>query len=250
VCFVDWLARTTPSTNAHSGVRHGQIDKTVNECMYCPNHAYTVRKNAPSPFINVGNPCGAKLAQAQARANRTGDARWPVRSWTMCIVSTDADVELRKCLKHPLQGPAPPPTHTQRAYEALKDATHALTRRSPNPLRVLHHDDIIEVVRRMLRRGGVPSTKEPRLTVLHIQGPSSARPPAGARGDLPFSLEGDQWIGDVSIIDDIHPGVATYRAAAAQTDGGAAAHRDADKIFSSRRPNTGGMDRAATTSCP
>jgi hypothetical protein len=102
------------------------------------------------------------------------------------------------------------------------DAKHALTCRSPNALRVLRHDDIVDVVRRMLRRGGVPSTKEPRLPVFQLQGPSSARPPAGARGDLLFSLEGEQWVGDVSII---HPGAATYRAAAAQTDGSSAARR-------------------------
>jgi hypothetical protein len=103
------------------------------------------------------------------------------------------------------------------------DAEHALTCHSPNALRVLRHDDIMDVVRHMLRRVGVLSTKEPKLPVLHLQGPSSARPPAGARGDLLFSLEGKQWIGDVSIV---LPGAATYFAAAAQTDGGAAAHRD------------------------
>jgi hypothetical protein len=71
-----------------------------------------------------------------------------------------------------------------------------------------------------LRRGGVPWTKEPRIPVLHIQGPSLSRPPAGAGGNLLFSLVGEKWIGDVSIT---HPGAATYRAAAAQTDGSAAA---------------------------
>jgi hypothetical protein len=106
------------------------------------------------------------------------------------------------------------------------DADHVLKCRSPNALRVLRHDDIVDVVRRMLRRGGVPWTKEPRLPVLHSQGPSSARPPAGARANLLFSLEGEQWVGDVSII---HPGAATYRAATAQTDGGAAARRGVEK---------------------
>jgi hypothetical protein len=116
------------------------------------------------------------------------------------------------------------------------DAEHALTCRSPNALRVLRHDDIVDVVRSMLRRGGVPSTKEPRLPVLHLQGPSSARPPAGARGNLLFSLEGEQWVGDVSII---HPGAATYRAAAAQTDGSAAARRDVEKTSHYRRYGAG-----------
>jgi hypothetical protein len=111
------------------------------------------------------------------------------------------------------------------------DAQHALTRRSPNALRVLRHDDMVDVLH-MLRRGGVPSTKEPRLPVLHIQGSSSARPPAGARGDLLFSLEGEQWVGGVSIT---QPGAATYRAAAAQTDGSAAARRDMEKTSQYRR---------------
>jgi hypothetical protein len=37
---------------------------------------------------------------------------------------------------------------------------------------------------------------------------------------------GEQWVSDVSII---HPGAATSRAAAAQTDGSAAARRDVEK---------------------
>jgi hypothetical protein len=64
------------------------------------------------------------------------------------------------------------------------DAKQALSCRFPNALRVLRNDDIGDIMRRMLRRGGVPSTKEPRLPVLHIQGPSSARSSEGARKDL------------------------------------------------------------------
>jgi hypothetical protein len=93
-------------------------------------------------------------------------------------------------------------------------------------MHILRHHDIMDVVHCMLRWGGVPSTKEPRLLVLHIQGPSSARPPAEARGALLFSLEGEQWIADVSIL---HSRAATYRDAAAQTDGGAAARRNTEK---------------------
>jgi hypothetical protein len=49
---------------------------------------------------------------------------------------------------------------------------------------------------------------------------------ARACGDLLFSLEGQQCVGDVSVI---HPGASTYCAVAAKTDGGAAARRDAAK---------------------
>jgi hypothetical protein len=72
--------------------------------------------------------------------------------------------------------------------------------------------------------------------VLHLQGPSSARPPAGARCDLLFSLEGEQWVGGVSII---HPRAATYCAAAAQTDGSAAARRDVEKTSQYQRYGAG-----------
>jgi hypothetical protein len=61
--------------------------------------------------------------------------------------------------------------------------------------------------------------------VLHPQ-PAGLRPPTGARGDLLFSLEGQQCVGEVSVI---HPGASTYFAVAAKTDGGAAALRDAAK---------------------
>jgi hypothetical protein len=90
---------------------------------------------------------------------------------------------------------------------------------------MLCHDEIVDGVRRALRRGGIPSTKEPRLAVLHPQ-PAGLRPPTGACGDLLLSLEGQQCMGDVSVI---HPGASTYCAVAAKTDGGAAAQRDADK---------------------
>jgi hypothetical protein len=57
-----------------------------------------------------------------------------------------------------------------------------------------------------------------------------------SRGDLLFSLEGEQWVGDVSII---QPGAATHRAAAAQTDGSAAARRDLEKTSQYRRYGPG-----------
>jgi hypothetical protein len=94
----------------------------------------------------------------------------------------------------------------------------------------------VDVVRRALRSGGLPSTKEPGLAVLHpsAMGP---RPPGGARGHLVVSLEGQQCVGDVSVI---HPGSATYCAAAAKTDGG----------MRTKRPSTAGTEQAATGSCP
>jgi hypothetical protein len=72
------------------------------------------------------------------------------------------------------------------------DAERGLTCRSPHKLHVLHHDEIVDV-RRALRRGGVPSTKDPGLTVLHPQ-PAGLWPPTGARGDLLFSLEEQQCV--------------------------------------------------------
>jgi hypothetical protein len=109
-------------------------------------------------------------------------------------------------------------------------------------LRELRHDDIVGVVRRVLRSGSAALTKEPRLSVLHTKGPSSACPPAGARGGLLFSLEGKQYVSDVSII---QPEAATYRAATAQTDVGAAARHDKDKTSQYR-----GWEQVAIAWCP
>jgi hypothetical protein len=44
--------------------------------------------------------------------------------------------------------------------------------------------------------GGLPSTKEPGLTVLHQQA-TGPRPPTGKHRDLLFSLEGEQCVGDI-----------------------------------------------------
>jgi hypothetical protein len=62
------------------------------------------------------------------------------------------------------------------------------------------------------------------------------RPPASASENLLFSLEGQQCVGDVPVI---HPGSATYCAAASKTDGGAAAWWDADKTSQYRRYGAG-----------
>jgi hypothetical protein len=66
--------------------------------------------------------------------------------------------------------------------------------------------------------------------MLHPQ-PAGLQPPTGARGDLLFSLEGQQCVGGVSVI---HPGASTYCAVAAKTDGGAATRWDADKTALNR----------------
>jgi hypothetical protein len=47
--------------------------------------------------------------------------------------------------------------------------TARCTANSPNALRVLRHDNIVEVVRRALRRRGVASSKEPLLADLHCR---------------------------------------------------------------------------------
>jgi hypothetical protein len=50
---------------------------------------------------------------------------------------------------------------------ASTDSEHAHSCPIPNALRVLRHDNIVEVVRRALCRGGVASSKEPVLEALH-----------------------------------------------------------------------------------
>jgi hypothetical protein len=42
----------------------------------------------------------------------------------------------------------------------------------------MRHDEIVEVVRRALRRGGLPSTKEPGLAILHPSALGGPQPPA------------------------------------------------------------------------
>jgi hypothetical protein len=109
-----------------------------------------------------------------------------------------------------------PLTLLMRRASVLCDCTpKTLSRPScaPHALRVLRHDDIVAVLRRMRRREGVLSTKEPSLPALPTQGPSSARPPAEAGCDLLFFLEGTQCISNVS---NIQPRVSTFRAANTQ----------------------------------
>jgi hypothetical protein len=129
------------------------------------------------------------------------------------------------------------------------DAEHALTCRSPNALRVLRHDDIVDVVRRMLRRGGLPSTKEPRLPVLNLQGPSSARPPPQVldRQREHVATCSSPWRGS--------SGLAT---SPSSTPGPQPTARPQPRLMEAplpavtwrRRLNTGGMERAATILCP
>jgi hypothetical protein len=99
------------------------------------------------------------------------------------------------------------------------NAEHALTCCAPHKLRVLRHDEIVDVVRRALWRGVLPSTKEPGLAVLHPR-PTGPRPPPGARGDLLFSLEGQQCLSDVSVSTLEPPRTARQRRRDAEKGGG------------------------------
>jgi hypothetical protein len=93
---------------------------------------------------------------------------------------------------------------------------------TPNALRVLRRDELVEVVLRAMRRGGVTSSKEQLLAALQ-SGPLTRLPRAKARGDILLVLTNELQVGDLSLI---HPGAARYRRAAAATSGAAAGQKD------------------------
>jgi hypothetical protein len=144
---------------------------------------------------------------------------------------------LRASLRWPGWRPCPPLTHcASRMATSGPPCGNALgspisPSKEPRPLVAFA---VLSSARRTLRtpspalrcgRGEVPWTKEPGLAVLHPR-PAGLRPPTGACRYLLLSLEGQQCVGDVSVI---HPGASTYSAVAAKTDSSAAARRDADK---------------------
>jgi hypothetical protein len=96
---------------------------------------------------------------------------------------------------------------------------------TPNALRVLRHDELVEVVRRAMRRGGVTSSKEQLLAALQ-SGPPTRLPRAKSQGDILHVLTNEVQVGDLSLI---HPGAAQYRRAAAATSGAAVGQRDNEK---------------------
>jgi hypothetical protein len=118
---------------------------------------------------------------------------------------------------------------------ATTDSEHAHTCPTPNALRVLRHDELVEVVCRAMRWSGVTSSKEPLLTALQ-PGPRIRLPRAEARGDILFVLTNELQVGDVSVV---HPGAARYRRAAAASPGAAAARRDSKKRAQYRQDEWG-----------
>jgi hypothetical protein len=86
-------------------------------------------------------------------------------------------------------------------------------------LRFLRHDDIVDVLRRILCRVGCRRAQSPGSSHSTPKAPQAPRPPAGGCDDLLFSLENELCICDASII---HPWASPFLAVAAQVDGGAA----------------------------
>ena len=112
---------------------------------------------------------------------------------------------------------------------------HALTCPSPQKLRTDRHDRIVAVLCDALLRAGIEHSKEPHLSAFadrtagpgaHVQARRAARAVGESRGDILFHLRDRPTVLDVSVVT---ASAATYCAAAAHTDGAAAAARDAEK---------------------
>jgi hypothetical protein len=67
---------------------------------------------------------------------------------------------------------------------------------TPNALRVLHHDELLEIVRRAMRWGWVTSSKEPLLATLQ-SGPRTRLHHAETRRDIVYVLTNELQVGDV-----------------------------------------------------
>jgi hypothetical protein len=97
----------------------------------------------------------------------------------------------------------------------------------------MRHDNVLEVVRRVMRRAGIASTEEPFLAPLQRNDASSvAHLPA--RGDVLLVLDGKLCVGNVSVI---HPSAPTNGVVAATHPDAAkraqyAQHGPADYRFS------------------
>ena len=123
---------------------------------------------------------------------------------------------------------------------------HALTCPSPQKLRTDRHDRIVAVLCDALLRAGIEHSKEPHLSAFadrtagpgaHVQARRAARAVGESRGDILFHLRDRPTVLDVSVVT---ASAATYCAAAADTDGAAAAARDAEKHATyARRADTG-----------
>jgi hypothetical protein len=168
-----------------------------------------------------GSTADGQIAQARLRSVASPCASAWLEALPAARSLTLSDSEFRAALSRRLgllTLPHGAPTVTCFCGKALAaiDSEHAHTCPTPNVLRVLRHDKLVEVVRRAMRQGGVTSSKEPRIRL----------PRAKARGDILYVLTNELQVGDVSVV---HPGAARYRRAAAATPGAAAVQRDAEK---------------------
>jgi hypothetical protein len=131
------------------------------------------------------------------RSRRHGSTAWPAHA-PPCLEALPAarsitlsDSEFRAALRRRLGLPTlfrGTPNITCFCCKALAatDSEHAHTCHTPNALRVLRHNEFIEVVRRVVRGGGVTSSKEPLLAALQ---PSRIRlSPAEAQVDILYVL--------------------------------------------------------------
>jgi hypothetical protein len=100
---------------------------------------------------------------------------------------------------------------------------HAMTCKSLSGAMTLRHDILKNIWRRIANRAGVATSAEPVLRPLRgVQAAAIANRPE-SRGDILLVLADGITVADVSVV---HPAAPTYVAAAAQTDGSAAAARD------------------------
>jgi hypothetical protein len=100
---------------------------------------------------------------------------------------------------------------------------HAMTCKSLSGAMTLRHDNLKHIWRRIANRAGVATSAEPVLRPLRgVQAAAIANRPE-SRGDILLVLPDGLTVADVSVV---HPAAPTYVAAAAQTDGSAAAARD------------------------
>jgi hypothetical protein len=171
-----------------------------------------------------GSTADGQIAQARLRSVASPCASAWLEALPAARSLTLSDSEFRAALCRRLGLPTLPrgaPTVTCFCGKALAatDSEHAHTCPTPNALRVLGHDKLVEVVRAMCR-GGDTSSKEPLLAALQ-PGTRIRLPRAEAREDILYVLTNELQVGDVSVV---HPGTARYRRAAAAT-----AQRDAEK---------------------
>ena len=146
--------------------------------------------------------------------------------------------EFRAAMQHRL-GLAPLPANAVglpcscRALVTAADSDHAMVCSSVQGQSSMRHDILKGILRRIVHRAGVASTLEPPLRRLTGLQAGVTAPTGGGdigrlegRGDVLMALGTGMSVVDVSVT---HPAGAANRAAAANSDGAAAARRDAEK---------------------